>query len=61
MNYHLIQKLKLQKKDSFFKFSKGFIKKNDVKPISYKEKNPFKKIAISKILNTNGVESLLKE
>ena len=35
-------------KASFFKFSKGFIKKNNVKPISYKEKNPFKKIAIFK-------------
>jgi len=28
----------------FLKFSNGWIKKNDVKPISYKEKNLFKKI-----------------
>ena len=32
----------------FFKFSKGWISKNDMKPISYKEKNPFKKIFIFK-------------
>ena len=31
-------------KAKFFKFSKGWINKKDVKPISYKEKNPFKKI-----------------
>ena len=28
----------------FLKFANGWIKKNDVKPISFKEKNPFKKI-----------------
>ena len=28
----------------FFKFAKGWIKKKDVKPVSYREKNPFKKI-----------------
>tara|TARA_B100001057_G_scaffold421733_1_gene442863 strand:+ start:1869 stop:2606 length:738 start_codon:yes stop_codon:yes gene_type:complete len=28
----------------YFKFQNGWIKKNDVKPVSYKEKNPFKKI-----------------
>ena len=28
----------------FLKFDKGWIKKEDVKPVSYKEKNPFKKI-----------------
>ena len=28
----------------FLKFSNGWIKKDDVKPISYKEKNPFRKI-----------------
>ncbi len=32
----------------FFKFSKGWISKKDVKPISYKEKNIFKKISIFK-------------
>jgi hypothetical protein len=32
----------------FLKFAKGWIKKNDVKPISYKEKDLFKKITIFK-------------
>ena len=32
----------------YFKFSKGWISKNDVKPIAYKEKNPFKKIIMFK-------------
>jgi cell wall-associated NlpC family hydrolase len=32
----------------FLKFAKGWIKKNDVKPISYKEKDLFKKISIFK-------------
>ena len=27
----------------FFKFAKGWIKKKDVKPVSYRENNPFKK------------------
>ena len=37
------------------KFSKGWINKNDVKPISYKEKNPFRKISIFiKLLVTKG-------
>ncbi len=35
-------------KGKFYKFSKGWIYKNDVKPISYKEKNPFRKISIFK-------------
>ena len=35
-------------KGNFYKFSKGWIYKNDVKPISFKEKNPFKKISIFK-------------
>ena len=38
----------INSKSKFFKFSKGWIKKKDVKPISYREKNPFKKIAIFK-------------
>ena len=38
----------IDKKAKFFKFSKGWISKNDVKPISYKEKNPFRKIDIFK-------------
>ena len=32
----------------YFKFLKGWISKKDVKPISYKEKNLFKKITIFK-------------
>ncbi len=36
----------LEDKSKFFRFSKGWINKNDVKPITYKEKNPFKKIGI---------------
>ena len=32
----------------FYRFSKGWINKNDVKPVSYKEKNPFRKITIFK-------------
>ena len=38
----------LGEKYNFLKFSKGWIHKNDVKPISYIEKNPFKKISIFK-------------
>jgi|TARA_B110000211_G_C14034915_1_gene534016 cell wall-associated NlpC family hydrolase len=36
------------KKYKFFKFKKGWIDKNDLKPIDYKEKNLFKKIQIFK-------------
>ena len=35
-------------KNNFLKFSKGWVSKKDVKPISFKEKNPFKKIKIFK-------------
>ena len=38
----------IENKKNFLKFSKGWINKNDVKPISYKEKNPFRKIYIFK-------------
>ena len=38
----------LDNRAKFFKFSKGWISKSDVKPISYKEKNPFRKIFIFK-------------
>tara|TARA_B100000886_G_scaffold334723_1_gene290691 strand:- start:775 stop:1515 length:741 start_codon:yes stop_codon:yes gene_type:complete len=38
----------LAKKNKFLKFSQGWIKKNDVKTISYVEKNPFKNINIFK-------------
>ena len=40
-------KLKIiERKKNFLRFSKGWISKNDVKPIFYKEKNPFRKISI---------------
>ena len=35
-------------KAKFLKFSKGWIGKKNVKPISYKERNPFRKISIFK-------------
>ena len=38
----------LESKTAFFKFSKGWISKKDVKPIYYKEKNLFRKITIFK-------------
>jgi len=34
----------IEKKSKFFKFENGWIKRENVKPISYKEKNPFRKI-----------------
>ena len=38
-------KIKVTGKNSkYFKFQNGWIKRNNVKPISYKEKNPFRKI-----------------
>ena len=38
----------LGRKNNFWKFSKGWIHKKDIKPMSYVEKNPFKKINIFK-------------
>ena len=38
----------INSKSKFLKFSKGWINKKDVRHISYREKNPFKKIAIFK-------------
>lgn len=38
----------LDKKSKFLRFEKGWINQNEVKPISYKEKNPFKKVNIFK-------------
>ena len=35
-------------KSKFYQFSKGWVNKKDVKPISFKDKNPFKKISIFK-------------
>ena len=35
-------------KSKFYRFSKGWVNKKDVKPISFKDKNPFKKISIFK-------------
>ncbi len=37
-----------EKKSEFIKFEKGWINKNDVKPLSYKEKNTFKRIELFK-------------
>ena len=48
-------------KSKFYQFSKGWVNKKDVKPISFKDKNPFKKISIfKKILDINGEENLTK-
>ena len=38
----------IEAKKNFLKFSNGWISKNDVKPIFFKEKNPFRKISIFK-------------
>ena len=38
----------IDNKTRFFRFSKGWINKNDVRPISYKEKDPFRRISIFK-------------
>ena len=38
----------IENKKKYLRFSKGWINKNDVKPIAYKEKNPFRKISIFK-------------
>ena len=38
----------IENKKNFFRFSRGWINKNDVKPVGYKEKNPFRKIHIFK-------------
>ena len=38
----------INSKSKFFKFSKGWVYKKDTKHISYRDKNPFKKIAIFK-------------
>ena len=38
----------LESKKRFFRFSKGWISQEDVKPIGYKERNPFRKISMFK-------------
>ena len=38
----------LENKNRYYKFAKGWIKSNQVKPINFKEKNIFKKISIFK-------------
>ncbi len=38
----------IENKKNFFRFSRGWINKNEVKPVDYKEKNPFRKISIFK-------------
>ena len=35
-------------KSKFLKFDKGWVSKKDIKPLSFREKNPFKKISIFK-------------
>ena len=35
-------------KSKFLKFDKGWVNKKDIKPLSFREKNPFKKISIFK-------------
>ena len=51
----------LENRKIFFKFSKGWINKNDVKPISFKEKTLLEKYLFLKILNISGVVNHLKE
>ena len=42
-------KIKVTKSSfKYFKFSKGWVLKNDVKPVAYKEKNPFRKVTMFK-------------
>ena len=38
----------IENKKKYLRFSKGWINKNDVKPVAYKDKNPFRKISIFK-------------
>ena len=38
----------IESNGDFFRFSKGWISKNEVKPLAYKEKNTFRKISIFK-------------
>ena len=38
----------IDKNSKFFKFAKGWIKKKDVKPMSYREYDPFKKVILFK-------------
>ena len=43
----------VESKKKFFRFSKGWISKNDVKPVAYRQKNPFKKIFIFRNIKYN--------
>jgi len=38
----------LENKKQFFRFSEGWVSKSDVRPINYREKNPFRKISMFK-------------
>ena len=38
----------LENKKQFFRFSGGWVSKSDVKPLNYREKNPFRKISMFK-------------
>ena len=44
----------------FLKFANGWIKKNNVKPISYKERDPFKKITFFKNIRYKWVGKTFK-
>ena len=49
-----------ESKNKYLKFSKGWLNKNDVKKITFKEKILLKKYLFLKILNINGEENLSK-
>ena len=51
----------IDNKNKFFKFSKGWISENNVKPISFKEKNLLEILQYLEILNINGEENHLRE
>ena len=51
----------IENKKKFLRFSNGWINKNDVKPIAYKEKNPFRKISIFKNVSYKWGGNILKE
>ena len=44
----------IENNSKFFKFANGWLKKDDVKPIAYKEKNPFRKITSFKNIRYKG-------
>ena len=50
-----------ENKKKFLRFAKGWINKNDVKPIDFKENNPFRKISIFKNIKYKWGGNLSKE